>query len=299
MKKSLMAKLVTIYLKLTFKRRYSKNNEKARKQLLNVQKAGEKKYRPPKMNLGCSVKKQNIVGMDFYILNDESKAQKTVFYIHGGGYVHQALYFHWRFVKKLIKRTNARVVFPIYPLAPFYTYKDMYDKIQELYNAYADISDEIIFMGDSAGGGFVLSFYEYLLTNNLRLPNKVISISPWLDLKSDNPKIPEMEKTDPMLVQSTLQLWAEFWAGEQSNHYMVSPINFNRTDELKNITLFIGTEEILYPDALKFFDKIKDNPGCELIIGQGMSHVYPLYPIPEAKPTLKHMVNIIMGTKFD
>lgn len=293
-----MAKLVTVYLRLTFKRRYSASTLKATKRFMDARKAGEKKYKPPKINMGCSVIKQTVSDMDVYILNGESKSNKTILFIHGGGYVHQALYYHWRLIKKLIKLTDAKVILPIYPLAPFHTYKDMYDKINALYAEYTDTDDELIFMGDSAGGGFVVSYYEYLIDSNLRTPDKVIAISPWLDLDSANPDMAAIEKRDPMLVQRTLKLWADFWAGNDRHSYTVSPINFDRLDELKNVTIYIGTDEILYPDAVKFFDKLSDKHNS-LIVAERMNHDYPLYPIPEAKKALDSIASIITEPKAE
>lgn len=294
MRKSLMAKIVSVYLRCTFRRRDNVSKEVAFTQFSSELDAGEKEYKPSKI-MGCTVSKLNFDGMDTYVLNGGSKINKTVIYFHGGGYVHQPVYYHWRFVKKLIKKTGVKVIFPIYPLAPFYTYKDMYAKTLKMYEEISATDGEIIFMGDSAGAGFILAFYEYLISNNLRLPDKVISLSPWLDLASDNPQIDELAPIDPMVVPSTAEVWAELWAGNDKANYMVSPINFDKLDLLKNVSIFIGTDEILYPDALKFFEKIKNNSGCRLYVGERMNHVYPLYPIPEARLALKQIVDIIMN----
>ena len=289
-----MAKIVAVYLRLTFKKRDNVRKEVAFTQFSDKLDAGEKEYKPKNLR-GCKVSKLDFDGMDTYILSGKRQINKTIIYFHGGGYVHQPVSHHWRFVKKLIKSTGAKVVFPIYPLAPFYTYKDMYAKTLKMYEEISDTDGEIIFMGDSAGAGFILSFYEYLINNDLRLPDKVISLSPWLDLASDNPQIEELASIDPMVVPSTAEVWAQLWAGDDKADYMVSPINYDKLHLLKNVTVFIGTDEVLYPDALKFFDKIKDNSGCTLIIGEKMNHVYPLYPIPEAKLALKQIADIIMN----
>ncbi len=37
-------------------------------------------------------------------------------------------------------------------------------------------------MGDSAGGGLSVAFCEYLAVNNYSQPEKLILISPWLDV---------------------------------------------------------------------------------------------------------------------
>ncbi|MEE1157246.1 MAG: hypothetical protein U0K80_07505, partial [Methanobrevibacter sp.] len=62
-------------------------------------------------------------------------------------------------------------------------------------------------------------------------------------------------------------------------------------------TLFTGTHEIIYPDIVEFYNKLKDNGvDAELNVGEEMTHVYPVYPlVPESKEALQHIVEIILG----
>ena len=46
--------------------------------------------------------------------------------------------------------------------------------------------ENIILMGDSAGGGFVLSFCQYLKQIKVKQPNNIIVFSPWVDLSMEN-----------------------------------------------------------------------------------------------------------------
>jgi len=64
---------------------------------------------------------------------------------------------------------------------------------------------------------------------------------------------------------------------------------------IRNATVFVGTEEILYPDITKFFGMIDEDPSNELIIGEEMNHVYPLFPIPEAKPAVDKIIHTIQS----
>ena len=63
--------------------------------------------------------------------------------------------------------------------------------------------------------------------------------------------------------------------------YRVSPI-YGNVGGLMNVTVFLGTRELFYPDIVKFFAMLYKK-GNELIIGQDMMHVFPILPIPEAK----------------
>lgn len=285
-----------MYLRLTTKRQYSVPQQKALKKYQKLQAQGEQPYVLPKVKFKSSVSKQTFSGIDIYTLNGASSVNKTVFYFHGGGYARRPRMFHWKFVDKLAQSTGAKVVFPLYPLAPFYTYRDMYDKMVALYGYYINEhpSEEIVFVGDSSGGGFSLAFYEYLVEHNMRLPDKTVAISPWVDVVMDNPEIEPLLKIDPMIGLNIEHVRMSFWSGgDDLNNYMLSPLRYNRMDKLSNVSIFVGTDEVLYPDAVKLYELIKGNSGCSLTVASRMNHCYPLYPIPEAKIALKQIAKIV------
>ena len=69
------------------------------------------------------------------------------------------------------------------------------------------------------------------------------------------------------------------WAGGLDIHdWHISPI-FGDLKGIKNVTVFIGTDEVLYPDVTKMFHMLEPDVSNELIVGEGMNHCYPLGPI--------------------
>ena len=75
--------------------------------------------------------------------------------------------------------------------------------------------------------------------------------------------------------------------------YRLSP-TFGTLEGLQNVTIFVGTREILYPDILAFYEKLKEkNIKTELFVGEGLNHVYPLFPIPEADSAISNIVQIM------
>ncbi len=297
--KSFKAKIVSLILKNTAKRRYNKKEEKLIKEFENEKASGEKQYILPSFKTDNNIEKETYKNIDIYIYNKNTKTNKTIFYFHGGGYVHRPQISHWKFLNKLASNLDIKIIVPIYPLAPFHKFNEMYDIMIPYYLKYINDNpnDEIIYMGDSAGGGFALSFYEYMIENNYQLPNKTIVFSPWVDLNTNNKEIRNYEKKDAMLTVRSTKLWGKLWAGNDLNNYLVSPTFYNHLDELNNVYIFLGTYEIFYPDVLMFYEKIKNNQHCNLYIGDKMNHVYPLYPIPEAKKAMEIIVKIIKEYK--
>ena len=164
---------------------------------------------------------------------------------------------HWDFIKKIVEDTNATVIVPDYPLAPKYTYKEVFNMMEPLYKEIVSKVDmeKFIVMGDSAGGGLALALEEKLSQEEIEMPEKTILISPWLDTRLTNPKIPEVQKRDRQLNKFKLQIAALGYAGKDGkDNYLVNPIDGDLS-KLKNTTIFTGTNDILNPDVYVLKEK--------------------------------------------
>ena len=251
-------------------------------------------YEIPKMIYRTKVESKDMFGCQMVIFNEDEDTERSVIYLHGGIYVNEIKLPHISFCDKLAKKVNATVFAPIYPLAPNHTYEETYEIVENLYRHLLEIKKPIIIIGDSAGGGLSAAFAEYLAVNDLPQPENLILISPWLDVSMSG-DYDEVE-FDPMLGVDGLREMGETWAaGLDPKDYKVSPL-FGEVDELPKTTLFVGTHEIFYPDVVKFYNKLKDNGvDAELNVGEGMTHVYAIYPlVPESKEAFKHIVEIIL-----
>ncbi len=224
-----------------------------------------------------------------FYANEGSAANRTIFYFHGGGYEHDFSLFHWRFLEQVIEKTDATLIVPAYRLIPFGSWKDAFDLIMPLYRQYIEENRDrkIILMGDSAGGGLSAALALQIKSENLRMPDELILMSPWVDVSMDNPDVMEYKKSDPWLSVDWLTVAGKHWStGTDIHADQVSPI-YGNWHEIRNITVFTGTSEVLYPDIRKFYAQLDQNSSNELIIGKEMNHVYPLLPIREAKAAKK------------
>lgn len=197
------------------------------------------------------------------------------------------------FATNLQKKVNACVFAPIYPLAPNHSYEETYEIVEKLYDYFLTLKKPVIIIGDSAGGGLSAAFSEHLAVKNKPQPENLILISPWVDVSMSGDYDVEF---DPMLGVDGLRKMGETWAGDlDPKEYKASPL-FGQVSKLPKTTLFVGTHEIFYPDVVKFHEKLKDNGvEVELIVGEKMTHVYPVYPlVPESKEAFRKIVEIIL-----
>lgn len=227
-------------------------------------------------------------GMQLLSFGHKEIAQNTVLYLHGGAYTEEALPFHLHFCSQMAKRISAYVLLPLYPLAPNHIWKETYTLLTELYKEIlGEKHGRISFIGDSAGGGLAIAFCQYLKTIALPQPDHLIAISPWVDLCMEDSDYEPFRPLDPMLDVAGLRTFGKAWAGDLNiKDPRISPA-FGDNRGLPKTLLFTGTREILYPDICNFYQKMRSD-GCEveLVIGEGMNHVYPLYGLPESKEAI-------------
>lgn len=196
----------------------------------------------------------------FTILPKNEKSNKTILYFHGGAYMAEMTRKHWNFLQKLAIDTNSKIIIPDYPLAPKYKYKDVLKISESIYKETIKEIDNnnLILIGDSAGGGICMGLEEILGSTNVELPAKTILISPWLDTTMSNPKIDVVQSKDKKLDKFKLYI-AGFlysrWNHNQEN-YFVNPL-FGDCSKLKNITIYTGTYDILNPDCHILQEKAK------------------------------------------
>ena len=109
----------------------------------------------------------------------------------------------------------------------------------------------------------------------------------------DNEQISKYESRDPFLSLPPLTICAEKWKDSLDVHdWHISPI-YGDLKGIRNVTVFVGTSEIFYPDVTRFFRMLDRDPSNELIIGDEMNHVYPLFPIPEARPAIEKIFQVV------
>lgn len=234
----------------------------------------------------------------FTISSKEGKSGKYILYLHGGGYLNNIFAAHWDFAAKLIRETGCTVIIPDYPLSPLSSFVDAYSMLDKLYATLLAGVDtkNIIFMGDSAGGGLALAFAEQNSVRGIAQPSQIILISPWLDVTMTNPEIKEVQKKDPILSAKTLVLAGEAWAGDSdTKNFLISPI-YGDLKGLPMISIFIGTHDVLYSDCRKF-KNLMDLQSLPMNFYEypKMFHVWVFFTfIKESKPATKQIIDLVL-----
>jgi acetyl esterase/lipase len=202
-----------------------------------------------------SVEVEELMGRKVWIISPKNFENKTaILFLHGGAYYANITQLHWRLVEKLIVSTNAIFIVPDYPLAPESTCVNTYQFLDAVYVILISkfSSKQIVFMGDSAGGGLALGYAQKIRNEDIKQPEQIILFSPWLDVSMTNPEMAKYDKLDKILSINGLKIAGKNYSGEMNiTDFRVSPIYGNFTN-LGRISIFIGTNEVFIADARKF-----------------------------------------------
>ncbi|WNN74730.1 alpha/beta hydrolase [Lysinibacillus capsici] len=250
------------------------------------------------VNLLSALKEQTFEDMQVFILNDQkSSSQMVILYIHGGAWTNQPLNLHWLFMDKMAQALNAKVIAPIYPKVPHFSYQDTYPKMLRLYKeilASIESSNQLTIIGDSAGGNIALGLIQMLKRDGLPQPQDIILLSACVDMSLENPLIQEYEENDPMLASEGMEVITKIWAADKAlKDPIISPI-YGDFQGVGKITHFIGSHESLYPDAIQFDEKLTEQGvAINTFVYPKMNHVFVVMPIPEAVDAQQKIINIL------
>ena len=134
-----------------------------------------------KLRKGLDLKRVDLEGCSSWLIKKEGNPEdKVIYYIHGGGFVNGSTRQGFRFVSYAVNNFGYNMYSVDYRLTPNYTcketIKDCEDGYRYLLEHYSP--DNIILMGESAGGNLVLALPQRLKDVGLPLPGGIVSCSP-------------------------------------------------------------------------------------------------------------------------
>jgi acetyl esterase/lipase len=144
----------------------------------------------------------------------ESRADRAIFYLHGGGYVIGSLNTHRELASRIARATRARALVVDYRLAPEHPFPAAVEDAVAAYRWLLGTGvapSRVAIAGDSAGGGLTLATLLALRDRKQPLPACGVCMSPWTDLEGTGRSAQPGGADDPLLKLDGLQ--------EMGRHY--------------------------------------------------------------------------------
>lgn len=247
----------------------------------------------------AKIEKMEIAGLEHLLITpqtyDTANDRRLVVYVHGGA--HTLFSPESTFGASLAAAHYARtkVLAVRYPLAwqkPHPASRDVLVAVyQHLLGTYEP--RKIAMFGDSAGGNVLMSAVLKIRDGGMPMPAVLGLISPWADITDAGDSQTLLEGADPLLhYDLTLKASAEVYAaGTDLKNPSISPLYADYTKGFPPSYISTGTRDLFLSHCARLQRNLID-AGIEnqLVVHEGMWHVFQTFRIPEAEAAWRDMV---------
>ncbi|OQX97151.1 MAG: hypothetical protein B6I20_13290 [Bacteroidetes bacterium 4572_117] len=237
------------------------------------------------------------------IIPTTSDRKKVMLYLHGGGYTIGSLHSHRSLVGKIAKKSGIIALLIDYRKAPENPFpaalEDALASYKRLIYKRGKLPENIVFAGDSAGGGLVFALLLKIKAEGLPMPAGAIALSPWVDLSNKGESIVINQHEDPLVDIRKMTEWARMYSGGHDvKDPFISPL-FGDLSGFPPVLIQASNSEMLYSDALRFSKKAKEEGvNVTLQTWDGLIHWWQIFQrvIPEASEAIEKISDFISFT---
>ncbi len=223
---------------------------------------------------------------------------KVIFVLHGGGFVLGGGEYCRLAAVNIARATGYMAVSVDYALAPEHPFPAGLDDAFNAYNALISqgiLPSDIVFYGDSAGGGLCLSLCHRLKGQGLPLPAAIIALSPATDLTGAGESRTSKASVDRLFSKGVNGVAELYAPGRDLKDPLISPLYGDFTG-FPPLRIFVGENEILLSDSVDVAQKAYGQ-GVDVLVQvwAGMFHVFPAAAgfIPEGRRALREIAEYI------
>ncbi|HEY1571152.1 MAG TPA: alpha/beta hydrolase [Pseudonocardiaceae bacterium] len=205
----------------------------------------------------------------------------AVLYFHGGVYVMGDAALAADLAAQVGRRTSAKVISVDYRLAPEHPYPAALDDALAAYEALLRdgiAPSDIVFAGESAGGGLAVATLLNARDRGLPLPAATFAMSPYVDLTLAGATMRSKQEVDPLMSYPALQARVpDYTSGHDAALGLISPV-FADLSGLPPLIIQAGTHEVLLDDAVRLARAAAiADVQVTLDITPGVPHVFQAY----------------------
>jgi acetyl esterase/lipase len=169
-------------------------------------------FSPP---AGTVVRPVTAGGVASLVASPGEPRDPSVIMLHGGGYVLGSAFGYQPHAGALAAASQAGVLVPDYRLAPEHPYPAAVNDVVAAYRWLLERGTAprtIVFVGESAGGGLLMSALLALKRDGLPLPGGAVLLCPWIDLTLET----SPSTGAPLMGEAEARLCAASYVGDHS-----------------------------------------------------------------------------------
>ena len=244
----------------------------------------------------------DVMGFPVLKMIHKQRTNRANLFLIGGGMVSAPRPGSIRKALKIAKETGLDLFVPYYPLCTEYPLTKAYEMVHETYKLMLKDYDaeHISVLGTSSGGNLALGMVPYINDGHgdTPMPTHIIAISPGtcVDTEEEWQRMVELEKKDVAIPAQYMKSAVEIMRhGDDSVPDYMIWLQKGDFSGCPRVTFIYGTDETLYAAAPSFEAAMKKyGVKYQMIVGEGMFHCYPVFPVcREAKEGWRMMVNLM------
>ncbi|MBR2739726.1 MAG: alpha/beta hydrolase [Oscillospiraceae bacterium] len=233
------------------------------------------------------ISRTNVMGFPVLRMIHKRPAGRADLFIIGGGMITAPRPGSVKKALRFARETGADVFVPYYPLCTDYPLTKAYGMIHETYKMMLTDypAEKISVLGTSSGGNLALGMIPYINDGHadVPVPGYIMAISPGtcVDSEEEWQRMLELDKKDIAIPAQYMKDAVEIMRHGDGSvpDYMIWLQRGDFTG-CPPVTFIYGSDETLYACAPSFEKAMKKyGADYEVIVGDGMFHCYPAFPV--------------------
>lgn len=249
---------------------------------------------------GITYKQSNYPGLYAeWVEIENAPDEKVVLYFHGGGFVMGNARSHRNIVGNFVKHLGIKALVFDYRLAPEYPAPAAVNDSAAIYSWLLEQGhqpENVVFAGDSAGGGIALATLLKCKDDGIPLPGVCAVFSPCTDMTISGESHKTRLKADPCTPKGANETYLGYYVGVgDRKHPYASPL-FGDLSGLPPTIIQVGNNETGRDDSTRFAQKAKEaGSEIQIKVWKDMFHCFPLLApmFPEATEALEEVCQFI------
>ncbi len=243
-----------------------------------------------------------VMGCPVLKLVHREKADRANLFLIGGGMIAAPRPGAVKKALRFAKETGLDVFVPYYPLCTDYPLTRAYAMIHGTYKVMLKEypAERISVLGTSSGGNLALGMVPYINDGHgdTPMPGYIMATSPGTCVDTDEEwrRMKELDKLDVAIPAEYMKTAVEIMRhGDDSVPDYMLWLQRGDFTNCPRVTFMYGSDETLYACAPSFESAMrKYGVDYEMIVGEGMFHCYPVFPVcREAKEGWEQMVRMM------
>jgi acetyl esterase/lipase len=224
---------------------------------------------------------------------------RVVLYFHGGGFIMGNAISHRNIVGNFVKYLGVNALVFDYRLAPEHPAPAAVNDSTAIYSwllLQGYHPENIVFAGDSAGGGIALATLLKCKDDKMPLPACCAVFSPCTDMTISGESHRTRLKADPCTPKGANETFLSYYVGDgDPKHPYASPL-FGDLSGLPPTIIQVGNNETGRDDSTRFAEKAAlSGSAVQIKVWKDMFHCFPLLApmFPEATAALNEVCQFI------